>query len=66
MKTFRLKTKNAGWLGAAVLLLAGVGTAYALDMNAIILKELKKDGKYLKLNYSGMLYDQGIRQLARS
>ena len=39
MKTFRLKTRGVRWLGAAVLLLAGMGTAWALDMNAIILKE---------------------------
>ena len=54
------------WLAAMVLLLAGTGTAFALDINVLILKDLKKDGKYLKLNHSGMLYDAGVKQLAES
>ena len=54
------------WLGVMALLLAGVGTAFALDINVLILKDLKQEGKYLKLNHSGMLYDAGIKQLAES
>src|SRR5210317_787958 len=65
MKIKLRKFLKIGWLGVMVLLL-GVGTAFALDINVLILKDLKEDGKYLKLNHSGMLYDAGIKQLAES
>ena len=43
-----------------------LGTAWALNVNELVLKELKGNGTWLDLRYSGTFGEEGTKQLAKS